>query len=135
MGRIKSKPTKKSTKSDRERDARALRRSGGVVKKNRRFRPGTVALREIRRYQKTTELLIRTAPFVRLVREIQRGLPDPPQGNYYKMWQRDALLCLQEATEAHLVHLFQDCMLLCVHAKRVTVMAKDLLLVRKIREG
>ena len=47
---------------------------GANVKKGRRFRPGTVALREIRRYQKSTELLIRRLPFQRLVREITQGL-------------------------------------------------------------
>ena len=50
--------------------ARKSAPSTGGVKKPHRYRPGTVALREIRRYQKSTELLIRKLPFQRLVREI-----------------------------------------------------------------
>ncbi|KAF6775580.1 hypothetical protein AHF37_05295 [Paragonimus kellicotti] len=50
----------------------------GGVKKPHRYRPGTVALREIRRYQKSTELLIRKLPFQRLVREIAQDFKTRP---------------------------------------------------------
>src|SRR3982751_3213594 len=88
----------------------------GGVKKPHRWRPGTVALREIRKYQKSTELLIRRFPFQRLVREIahqfQTGL----------RFQVSAVLALQEATESYMVSLFEDTNLCAIHAKRVTIM-------------
>ena len=93
-----------------------------------RYRPGTVALREIRRYQKSTELLLRKLPFQRLVREITKDLSDKD----YR-FQASALLSLQEATEAYLVGLFEDANLSAIHAKRVTVMPKDIQLARRIR--
>ena len=108
---------------------KAARRSAptrGGVKKPHRYRPGTVALREIRRYQKTTELLIRKAPFQRLVREIASD---------FKMERCSsiAVLALQEASEAFLVGLFEDTNLRAVHAKRVTIMPKDIQLAKRIR--
>nr|5ZBX_A Chain A, Histone H3.1,Histone H3-like centromeric protein A,Histone H3.1 [Homo sapiens]5ZBX_E Chain E, Histone H3.1,Histone H3-like centromeric protein A,Histone H3.1 [Homo sapiens] len=101
----------------------------GGVKKPHRYRPGTVALREIRRYQKSTELLIRKLPFQRLVREICQDFTRGVDFN----WQAQALLALQEAAEAFLVHLFEDAYLLTLHAKRVTIMPKDIQLARRIR--
>lgn len=92
-----------------------------------RYRPGTVALREIRKYQKSTELLIRKAPFQRLVREIVQGL----KGDF--RLQSTALMALQEAAEAYLVGLFEDTNLCAIHAKRVTIMPKDIQLARRIR--
>ena len=96
-----------------------------------------MALKEIRRFQKTTDLLIRKMPFARLVREISNELsPEPLR------YTAESLLALQEATEDFLVHLFDDCNLvglfedanLCaIHAKRVTIMPKDLQLARRIR--
>jgi len=99
------------------------------IKRPHRFRPGTVALREIRRYQKSTNLLIRKAPFSRLVREIaveELGLRD-------MRFQSIAILALQEASEAYLVHLFEDTNLCAIHAKRVTISVKDMQLARRIR--
>eukprot|EP00877_Chromochloris_zofingiensis_P005754 jgi/Chrzof1/1517/Cz10g10220.t1 len=96
--------------------------------KHRRYRPGTVALREIRKYQKSTELLIRKLPFARLVREIANQVAPEPFN-----WTAEGLLALQEATEDFLVHLFEDCNLCAIHAKRVTIMPKDLQLARRIR--
>ena len=93
----------------------------------RRFRPGTVALREIRKYQKSTELLIRRAPFQRLVREICNDVKTGLR------FQCSALLALQEASEAYLVGLFEDTNLCAVHAKRVTIMPRDVQLARRIR--
>ena len=92
-----------------------------------RFRPGTVALREIRKYQKTTELLIRKLPFQRLVREITQDFKTDLR------WQSQAVLALQEASEAYLVGLFEDTNLCAIHAKRVTIMPKDIQLARRIR--
>ncbi|GAX86066.1 hypothetical protein CEUSTIGMA_g13480.t1 [Chlamydomonas eustigma] len=97
------------------------------VQKQRRYRPGTVALREIRKYQKSTELLIRKLPFQRLVREI---------GDIYKSdirWCSSAVLALQEAAEAYLVGLFEDTNLCAIHAKRVTICPRDIQLARRIR--
>ncbi|KAG6872231.1 histone H3 [Termitomyces sp. Mi166 len=85
----------------------------GGVKKPHRFRPGTVALREIRRYQKSTELLIRKLPFQRLVREIAQDFKTDLR------FQSSAVMALQEAAEAYLVSLFEDTNLAAIHAKRL----------------
>ena len=167
----------------------------GGVKKPHRYRPGTVALREIRRYQKSTELLIRKLPFQRLVREIaqdfktdlrfqsaaigalqvrnenldisfsssQRALCPTEthrlrledyftgagltvvtySSNFlillftlellYLTQLLNILYLLQEASEAYLVGLFEDTNLCAIHAKRVTIMPKDIQLARRIR--
>ena len=110
--------------------AKAARRSEpstGGVKKAKRWRPGTVALREIRRYQKSTELLIRKLPFQRLVKEVAQDM-----GREVR-FQSHAIMALQEASEAYLVSLFEDTNLCAVHAKRVTIMPKDMTLARRIR--
>jgi histone H3 len=99
----------------------------GGVKKPHRFRPGTVALREIRKFQKTAELLIRRRPFQRLVREIAQDFKSDLR------FQSSAVLALQEASEAYVVGLFQDTNLCAIHAKRVTIMPKDMYLARRIR--
>ena len=99
----------------------------GGVKKPHRYRPGTVALREIRRYQKSTELLIRKLPFQRLVREIAQDFKTDLR------FQSSAVVALQEASEAYLVGLFEDTNLCAIHAKRVTIMPKDIQLARRIR--
>lgn len=99
----------------------------GGVKKPHRYRPGTVALREIRRYQKSTELLIRKSPFQRLVREIAQDFKTDLR------FQSSAVSALQEASEAYLVGLFEDTNLCAIHAKRVTIMPKDIQLARRIR--
>ena len=93
-----------------------------------RYRPGTVALREIRRYQKLTELLIRKLPFQRLVREIAQDL-----GKMNMRFQSGAIMALQEASEAYLVRLLEDSNLCAIHTKRVTIMPKDIQLARLIR--
>jgi histone H3 len=99
----------------------------GGVKKPHRYRPGTVALREIRRYQKSTELLIRKLPFQRLVREIAQDFKTDLR------FQGSAVLALQEASEAYLVGLFEDGNVCAIHAKRVTIFPRDLQLARRIR--
>ena len=105
----------------------------GGVKKLHRYQPGTVALKEIRRYQKSTELLIRKLPFQRLVREIAGDLKvilSPLCGKV--RFQSLAIKALQEASEAYLVGLFEDTNLCAIHAKRVTIMPKDIQLARRI---
>lgn len=145
------------------RDARFSSRAE-LDKKKRRYRPGTLALKEIRRFQKTTDLLIRKMPFARLVRFIARdgvndsnvvsprstdALSDTDEPRFPLdsqvreisnelspeplRYTAESLLALQEATEDFLVHLFEDCNLCAIHAKRVTIMPKDLQLARRIR--
>ncbi|CAB4433790.1 unnamed protein product [Rhizophagus irregularis] len=101
----------------------------GGVKKPHRYRPGTVALREIRRYQKSTELLIRKLPFQRLVREIAQDFKTDLR------FQSSAIGALQEgmAAEGNLVSLFEDTNLAAIHAKRVTIQPKDIQLARRLR--
>ncbi|MCJ1471220.1 centromeric DNA-binding histone H3-like protein cse4, partial [Pseudocyphellaria aurata] len=92
-------------------------------RKPRRYHPGTLALREIRRYQRTTDLLLLKLPFSRLVREIALSLVLP--GGESLRWQSQAIQALQESCEAFMVHLFEDTNLCAIHAKRVTIMQKD----------
>ena len=99
----------------------------GYVKKPRRYRPGTLALREIRKLQRTTDLLIRRLPFQRLVRDIAREF------NSSFRFQAQAILALQEAAEAYLVGLFEDSNICAIHARRVTIMPKDMQLARRLR--
>ena len=97
------------------------------AKKKMRYRPGTVALREIRRYQKSTDLLLKKAPFQRLVREIAQEYKNDLR------FQSSAVMALQEASEAYLVGLFEDTNLCAIPAQRVTIMPKDMQLARRIR--
>uniref|UniRef100_A0A8C5LNG4 Core Histone H2A/H2B/H3 domain-containing protein n=1 Tax=Leptobrachium leishanense TaxID=445787 RepID=A0A8C5LNG4_9ANUR len=107
--------------------ARKSTKSTGGLKMPHFYRPGTAALREIRSYMKSTELLIRKLPFQRLVQEIARNL------NADLRFQSAAVGALQEASEAYLVGLFEDTNLCAIHAKRVTIMPKDMQLARRIR--
>ncbi|CAH8255282.1 unnamed protein product [Arabidopsis lyrata] len=100
----------------------------GSQKKPYRYKPGTVALREIRHFQKQTNLLIPAASFIRQVRSITHALA-PPQIN---RWTAEALVALQEAAEDYLVGLFSDSMLCAIHARRVTLMRKDFELARRL---
>ncbi|KAJ9502112.1 centromeric DNA-binding histone H3-like protein cse4 [Exophiala xenobiotica] len=102
------------------------------TRKKHRYRPGTIALREIRRYQQSTDLLILKLPFARLVREIALDVL-PARAAQDLRWQSQAIQALQEASEAFLVHLFEDTNLCAIHAKRVTIMQKDIQLARRIR--
>ena len=99
------------------------------VMKSHRYRPGTVALRQIRYFQKSTELLLRKSPFHRLVREVAQQML--VRGDI--LWQSQALEALQEASEAYLVGLFEDTNLVAINAKRVTIMPRDMHVVRRIR--
>ena len=107
--------------------ARKTAPASASVKKPHRYRPGTVALREIRKYQKSTELLIRKLPFQRLVREVAQDFKNDLR------FQSSAVMALQEAAEAYLVSLFEDTNLCAIHAKRVTIMPRDMQLARRIR--
>lgn len=144
--RRKSTSPRKNTGTNQAADNRPIHRGG--VKKSHRYRPGTVALREIRRFQKSTELLIRKLPFQRLVKEIAQKLAAErreaerrqcfTRGDRYIVesdmrFQSAAVGALQEACEAYLVGLFEDTNLCAIHAKRVTIMPKDMHLARRIR--
>ena len=107
--------------------ARKSAPTSGGVKKPHRYKPGTVALREIRRFQKSTELLIRKLPFQRLVREIAQDFKTDLR------FQSSAIGALQESVEAYLVSLFEDTNLCAIHAKRVTIQKKDIQLARRLR--
>ncbi|CAE6456111.1 unnamed protein product [Rhizoctonia solani] len=108
-------PRKQLATKQARKSAKSAPTTTGGVKKPHRFRPGTVALREIRRYQKSTELLIRKLPFQRLVREIAQDFKTDLR------FQSSAVMALQEASEAYLVSLFEDTNLAAIHAKRVTM--------------
>ena len=99
----------------------------GGCKKPHRYRPGTVALREIHKYQKSTDLLLRKLPFQCLVREVTQDVCGDLR------FQATALAASQEASEAYLIGLLEDTNLCAIHARRVTIMPKDLQLSRKIQ--
>ncbi|CAH8390296.1 unnamed protein product [Eruca vesicaria subsp. sativa] len=92
-----------------------------------RHRPGTMALREIRRYQNSTVTLIQKLPFQRLVKEIAQSLKAEFR------FQSSAVDALQEAAEAYMVGFFEDTNLCAIHAKRVTVIPRDIQLAKRIR--
>ena len=100
------------------------------MKKPHHYRPGTVALREIRRFQKNSELLIRKGPFQRLVREIATTGENKGKD---LLFQSTAMHALQEVSEAYMVGMFEDTNLAAMHAKRVTIMPRDMQLARRIR--
>jgi len=139
-----------NTKMDKERSSMG---PAGVV--NGRFRQGVRAEKEILYYRATTELLIPKLPFQRVVRELVSGILDERRGfarivdvkqskddkledvwradNFEIRFESEALLALQEAAEQYLVGMFEDANLCAHHAKRVTVMPKDLLLTARLR--
>lgn len=99
------------------------------IRMPRRLRPGALALRDIKRYQKSVDLLLPRQSFVRVVRDIAAGFHDRLR------FQPAAVEALQEASECFLVTLFEDCVLCALHAKRVTVTSRDLALALRIRGG
>ncbi|XP_065841867.1 uncharacterized protein [Oscarella lobularis] len=101
---------------------------GAISKRKRRYRPGVKALKEIRAFQHSYHLLIRKLPFARLVKEIVKEYTRTAL-----RWRLRAIEALQEASEAYLVHLFEDTNLCAIHANRVTIMPKDIQLARRIR--
>lgn len=120
---------KKKTQEEANKDIETLTNEFAKRKQRRRFRPGTVALREIRKYQRSTDHVLKRRPFQTLVREITQTLSSKD----YR-FQTSALLALQEAAEAYLVGLFDDANRCAMHAKRVTVLAKDMQLALRIRD-
>jgi len=120
MARQKNVPTRKDI---------SVAAAGTTVikqKKKRRFHPGTVALREIRRYQKSCDLLLRRAPFMRLVREIAQQYDD-------FRFKRAALEALQEGSEEYLVEMFRAANLMCVANDRKKITRTDLRLAVRLR--
>ena len=127
MARVKQTPTKQySSKLLAAKAALKAAPSFGGVKKPHRYRPGTVALREIRKYQASTNLLIPMMPFYRLFKQIAENHVDI-------RFQSLALKVLHEASEAFLIEMFQDAYRCAIHAKRVTLMPRDIRLARRIR--
>ena len=126
----KAQPITKKRTVESKRRAAELREKNGqaeVRRMRRRFKPGTVALREIKKYQSYTRPLLPRLPFQRLVRSVVDGIDSSLK------LQAQALLALQEAAESFLVGLFEDANLCAVHAMRVTIMQKDIQLARRIR--
>lgn len=123
MARTKSKPQKR-------RNIQRIQRKQPIhQKKHFRYRPGTVALREIRRYQKSTNLLIPKRSFQQYVRQIVQGNSELKSYHFQSL----AMLALQEASEHYLVGLFEDVQLCAFHAKRITIRPEDIKLARRIR--
>jgi histone H3 len=112
---------------ERRQKARKTAPGTGGLKVKGRYRPGVVALKEIRKYQKSTDMLIPKLPFHRLVREIAQNFKADLR------FQSTAILALQEASESYITGLFEDTNLLAIHAKRVTIMPKDMKLALRIR--
>ena len=116
---------------------KAARRSApatGGVKKPHRYCPGTVALREICRYQKSTDLLIRKLPFQRLAREVLQDLNQPGFRRHdVERFRSMSLLAMQESVEAFSIGLLENANLCAIHARRVTIMPKDMQLALRIR--
>ncbi|CAN8295956.1 unnamed protein product [Cochlearia groenlandica] len=99
-----------------------------IGSKKKRYKAGSLALRQIRHFQKSTQLLIPSASFIRQVRIITHAC-SPDQ---VTRWTAEALVALQEAAEDFLVSLFSDSMLCAIHARRVTLMRKDFELARRL---
>ncbi|KZS17669.1 histone H3-like centromeric protein cnp1 [Daphnia magna] len=95
----------------------------------KRYRPGARALKEIRHYQRGTGLLIPRSPFARIIRQISEELA----GHSTLRFTAEALECLQVAAEAVIVQLFQDSVLTMLNAKRLTLMVRDMQVVRRIQ--
>ena len=111
---------------EQKRKIHEARMQGRLIKPHR-YRAGTAALKDIRHFQGSTALLIRKLPFQRLVREIAQDYKTDLR------FQSAVVLCLQEVMEAYLVRLFDDANLCAIHARRVTIMPKDIQLARRIR--
>lgn len=105
---------------------------GGEAKarKPHRYHPGTVSLREIRRYQRSTDLLMRKSPVQRVIRQIAQTSAGPEVDVRF---QRSAILALHEACESYLTGLFANANTIAIHSKRVTVEASDLLLAKELK--
>ena len=125
--KISSKAKQRSMAGGKKAGATKKTAPAAGGRKKPKMRAGTVALREIRRYQKTTDTLLPRAPLQRITRDIARGIDSDLR------FASQALQALQEAAEAYLVGIFEDANLCALHANRVTVMRKDMDLARRIR--
>lgn len=123
----KSKAIKENIKDSKKSAKVKMMAKADVNQAKRRFKPGTIALREIKKYQRDTGALIPRAPFQRLVRQICSSIDNELR------FQSQALVALQEASEAYLTGIFEDSNLCCIHANRMTIMKKDMDLARRIR--
>jgi histone H3 len=121
---------KLATKSSKSTEKKVLAKKAKTTQsgeKKRRWHPGTKALREIRKLQKTGETIIARAPIRRLVGQISSDLKNGLR------WQSSAVDALHEATESYIVNLLADANLCAIHAHRVTCQPKDLSLARRLR--
>jgi len=133
MARARAQPVAGKSPRDRSAVNDNLESNDKSKPRRKRFRPGTRALKEIRKYQKSHNLLIPSLPFSRLVREVAQSTASTTASIQDLRFQSGALLALQEAAEAYLVTLFEDTVLCSIHAKRVTIMPRDMMLARRIR--
>lgn len=117
----------------RKSTATAANTTSQTSRRTIRYKPGQLALKDIKRLQKSTELLIPKTRFHRLVREITQSATSHLLHEEPMRYQVAALQALQEAAEAYLVYLFEDTNLCCIHARRVTIMPRDIQLARRIR--
>lgn len=119
--------TKQTAKAPKSKKAGSKKARAPGQKKQRRFRPGTVALRQVRKAQRSTGTLIMKAPFQRMVRAVANAAKDGLR------WQSSAVAAMQEATESYVISVLSDSNLCALHARRVTVMPRDLHLARRLR--
>lgn len=119
------KSTSKSKSKNKSKDGSTLKSTSTT--KKRRVRPGIKAIREIKKFQSNTSLLIPKAPFSRLVREILQNKFNAPDLRFSSL----GLMALQEATEMAIVNLLEVANLCCIHARRVTLMPQDIRLTRR----
>ncbi len=126
-GKVSQAKKAVSVKSGKKAVKSAAGGASSGVKRTHRFRPGTVALRQIRKFQKGTELLIRKAPFQRLVREAAQAQKEGLR------WAASAVAAVQEATESYIISLLSDANLAALHSRRVTALPRDLQLARRLR--
>ena len=127
MARVKETARAKRGLSSKKSKAPKAAGATTGVKRAHRWHPGTVALREIRKLQKSTELLIQRAPFQRLVRELASAQKEGLR------FQSSAVQALQEATESYVISLLADTNLCAIHTRRVTIQPKDVQLALRLR--
>ena len=127
MSRTKTTAVAKAPKKEKGAKRKKAKAKQGKVGKKFRWHPGTCALRQIKRYQKTTNVLCRKAPFQRMIRELATSHKEGLR------WQASAVMALQEATDSYVTGLLSDSNLCALHGKRVTLMARDLALARRLR--
>ena len=127
MARVKE--TARAKKGLGSKKSKAPKAAGATtgVKRAHRWRPGTVALREIRKFQQSTSLLVQRAPFQRLVRELAAGQKEGLR------FQSSAVQAIQEATESYVISLLADTNLCAIHTRRVTIQPKDVQLALRLR--